>query len=472
MDDLKSRAQALREEDNLVSNAIDIDTTDKIVNAPEATLEEVIASFEKFLVFENYDVVKIMLAVFVANSLGFDPVWLFLVGASASGKTEFINSLDKIPGTYMLSLVTPATFLSGFGAGGKGKREPSLLLRLPKKFIFLQKDFTTILTLRAEHRAEILGQLREIFDGKLVKETGQGNTKSWKGHAGFITGVTMEIENSLMTSSKYGDRFLYFRLPKIDEMAAMQKVSDTLFSAGAMREEIQTKVAGYLTSVLKRIPEKQLPIEQQKLTGLQNVMQFIVRARGAVTRDPFGNKEITSVNLPEGPMRFYKEILAVGQAMQVMNVGLLTESDYLLLTKLAFDSVYSMRVKVLDELYKFNDFVSTRDLAQSTHLPTSAARRVLEELEVHGLVERGEQKKGKPDFWFMPEASKKMMAYRYSSLGTMGEKIAPPISSPSPEELADPDWIPPPAPITEMPIPDLSPVQKNLLNKDLGVVGL
>lgn len=404
----------------IANNAIDIYKAGKFTDVPPCTFPEILKAFGDLLAFTDFDVVKIILAAVIANRLRGDPVWLFVVGPSASGKTEFINALDKLPGTYLLSLVSPSTFLSGKA----GRQEASLLKRLPREFIFLQKDFTSILNLRSENKNEILSQLREIFDGKFVKETGEGNTKAWEGKAGFITGVTLEIENNIMLSTKFGDRFLYYRLPAIDEKAAMTKVSDVLFQADELRTQIQKAVCGYLQTI--DYARTSFIYQPHFLTGLQNVMQFLIRARGSVTRDNYGNKEVIGVSLPEGPMRFYKEILQLGNGLMAMSGTELTEADYLLLTKTAFDAIPSIRMKILDELYSYSDLVTTRALAQRVLLPTATVRRILEDLEYHHLAQRMAEKKGNPDQWSMPEDIKKMMAYRYASSGLQAAKDLPP----------------------------------------------
>ena len=412
---------------NLPLNGIDIHKEGKLLDAPSCTLNDVINAFKKLLVFDDFSVIKIILATIIANRIKVDPVWLFLIGPSSSGKTEFINSLDKVPGTYMLSIVTP--FLSGLRAG-KGK-EASLLKRLPKEFIFLQKDFTSILNMRAENRYEILAQLREIFDGKFVKETGEGTSRSWEGKAGFITGVTPEIENTIMTSTKFGDRFLYYRLPPIDEIAAMQRVSEIFLSSDNLRKDIQTKVCGYINHII--IPDTLPTLDNTTIKNLQQILQFTVKARGGVSRDNYGSKEVLSISPPEGPTRFYKEILSVAQAFLIMNNGPVTTRDMALLSRLAFCSIPSIRLSLINELYKYNDHITTKELAKAIKLPTNATRRIAEELECHGIIARGDRKSN-ADHWFMSEDIKKQVAFQFDAIaGVQEKKIKPPVETEIPE---------------------------------------
>jgi hypothetical protein len=106
----------------------------------------------------------------VANLLPRDPLWLFLVGPPSAGKTEVIAALGDIPSIFPLSSLTPQTFASGF----EGKHgETSLLPRLSGKTLTM-KDFGSVLTMYREKKAEIIGQLREIYDGQFSKTWGNG----------------------------------------------------------------------------------------------------------------------------------------------------------------------------------------------------------------------------------------------------------------------------------------------------------
>ncbi len=419
--DIHAKAKTLKTEAERPDNLIDLETVEKITDAPAYTFAEVEAAFRKLLVYEDFHAVKVLLAAYIANFLPGSPVWLFMIAPSSTGKTEFINALDRVRGTYMLSLVTPNTFLSGLRAGKK--RESSLLLRLPKQFIFLQKDFTSILNMRSENKADILGQLREIYDGKFVRETGEGSSRSWTGKCGFIAGCTPEIEHEMMASSKFGDRFLYYRLPQFDTTAAMQRVSDILFEQEHLQKNIQRMVAGYLTHV--SIPAVLPALEDKVIKNLQKLMNFTVKARAAVTRDVYGSKEVQSITEPEGPTRFYRQLLLMGKAFMIMNNGPLTDTDFGLLAKIAFNSIPSMRMRALSELYKYEGQVTTSLVSTSMGLPTNTTRRLLEDLECQKLVERTKIT-GMADKWLMPDEIKELMAYSFNIDGVQAEKLEAP----------------------------------------------
>lgn len=395
-----------------VDDKIDITRKGKLLDVPETSYKDVCEAFHEMLEFNDDGVVKLILAAIIANRIeGADPVWLFLVGPSSSAKTEFVMGLEKVAGTYLLSQVSTNTFLSGMPQG-KTKKEPSLLLRLPKQAILLQKDFTTILTLRAETRSEILGQLREIFDGSYTREYGTGITKSWEGKIGFISGVTLEIETSIMTSSRYGDRFLYYRMNGVDDDKAMKMAAKNVTKGSTLRKNIQEKVAGFLNRFEK--PDPPAITDDNLLKALRALCAFIVMARTSVIKD-YRGRDIIDIQLPEGPMRFFKEILTVASALATMNGGDIMDDDYRILAKLAYDAVPSRRMKVLTCLKSsYPNRLSTSDVALGTDFPTNTARDILSELVCCGVVIRYKSSDGEKneDKWILSETANSLMNYR------------------------------------------------------------
>jgi hypothetical protein len=123
----------------------------------------------KWLKLRDTDIVDIVLGVIAANKAPGDPVWLLIVGAPSSGKSEILRGLFECEGIHSLGGFTANTFASGYEKGQVG-----LLETLPKETTLIVKDFGTLLTMRHEDKAMALQQLREIYDGEYKKEYGNG----------------------------------------------------------------------------------------------------------------------------------------------------------------------------------------------------------------------------------------------------------------------------------------------------------
>ena len=166
-------------------------------------LEHVLAAFDELLLLPDHGAVHVTLAGTVANYAKGDLVWPLLVGPPGSGKTEIVNSIGQAPGVWALSSLTPQTLLSGF----ERKGEPaSLLLQIGEFGILAFKDLTTVLTMHREARSQIIGQLREVADGKTEKSFGNGLRLEWTGKIGFLAGVTPIIDEQHVFLSTMGER--------------------------------------------------------------------------------------------------------------------------------------------------------------------------------------------------------------------------------------------------------------------------
>src|SRR5262245_28953803 len=220
----------------------------------DVTLEAVHEAFARWLAFPTdaemrpcYDAVDIALAVVIGNRMTTDPLWMFLVAPPSSGKTEIINSLRDVPDVFTLSTLTPQTFASGFEKKGV---ETSLLPKLTRKVITL-KDFGTVLTMYHEKRAEILGQLREIYDGAFSKAWGNGRSLNWTGKVGLLAGVTGVIDREYALSAALGERFLMYRVQGAPARTLARRAFEQQSSfEQEQRLALRTIVAAYLNSLL------------------------------------------------------------------------------------------------------------------------------------------------------------------------------------------------------------------------------
>jgi hypothetical protein len=215
------------------------------------TLAQVEGTLARWIRDDDPIPTRAVLAAYVANRwLDGDPVWLLLVGGSGVGKTERIAPLEVMPDVILGSSISgPAALLSGTGKKERAKDATGGVLRkLPNgNGLLLLKDFTSIIDMQREARAEVLAALREIYDGRWDRSIGAegGRTLSWSGHLGLIAGCTTAIDSAHGVVSVMGTRFLYIRLQASDEMiagAAFDHVGDE----SPMRAALRAAVKGLL----------------------------------------------------------------------------------------------------------------------------------------------------------------------------------------------------------------------------------
>jgi hypothetical protein len=358
-------------------------------------LENLRTLFREHLSLPDAAIVDFTIAVAVANRLGGDPVWAFVVAPPSSGKTETLQALKRLTEVYTMSSLTANTFLSG--AKKNEGEAASLLERIPNGTLLLLKDFGTILSMREDARAEILGQLREIYDGSLTKDFGTGRRLEWNGRLAFIAGTTPAIDVHHAVIAVLGERFLYFRAPAADRKESSRR-SLHVKDETEMRDELQRAVFEYMRDLDVSVrPEMPQDVEDR----IVNVADIVTWARTAVYRDRF-TRDIEVAPEPEGTPRFAKQLGSLWRALVVMG----HEDPLGLVCRVALDSMPPARATALMKLATDGN-VSTNDLRKATRLSQTASRRVMEDLEALRLVEIVERGSGtKASTWGLTESGR------------------------------------------------------------------
>lgn len=206
-------------------------------------------------VIDDWQAVDIVLACVVAHKCGGEMLWLRIIGASGSGKTEILRSVMAIPEGYIetLETLTPSAIRRGLQLIKKDKQnpenykkiqmEPTLLERLDTKLV-ITKELAPLLTRNHESRLEIFGLLRSVHDGELDADYGslQGHIKQ-KCWFDWILGTTSYVESQNQLEMQLGSRFTDIRWgsPSTREQA-MSKAYDNVHNLNAIRQELGATV--------------------------------------------------------------------------------------------------------------------------------------------------------------------------------------------------------------------------------------
>jgi hypothetical protein len=183
-------------------------------------LGEVLATFRRWLDLPDPGPLYVILATVAANLMRGDPIWLLLVGAPGSGKTELLLSIIRLAHVHQAATLTEPALLSGTPAKDKAKGAKGGLLREIGSFgIVLCKDFGSVLSMHRESRGLVLAALREIYDGNWTRHLGVdgGRKLHWEGKLGIIGGVTPSIDGHHAVMAGLGERFALYQLPMVDE---------------------------------------------------------------------------------------------------------------------------------------------------------------------------------------------------------------------------------------------------------------
>ncbi len=342
---------------------------------------EYIAKTTEWLYIKDIEALDILMASAISVRFPGDPIWLFVIAPPGGTKTELIRAFIG-QHVYTLSSFTPQTFISGL----KSKNGIDLLPKLNKKVLII-KDFTSILSKKAEDQAAIFADLREAYDGYLEKSFGSGVVKkSYQSHFGLIAAVTGAIDMYRVVHSALGERFLKIRLQS-DAEAAISKAGEMAGKEEKMRKILSGVTEKCLSYYIRRIAEFSSPaIEdpiRKKIESLGNLTAIL---RSEVARDRM-HKVLYKPEIEIGT-RLTKQLLKMGQALAVFyehdSVG---NNEYQRLLRVAFDTIPRQRMPIVSAMIGMEE-LSTKGIADKANMPTDTAREFLEDLWMLGIIER------------------------------------------------------------------------------------
>jgi len=360
-----------------------------VAESKSISLDQVKESAQRFLYLKDDNMIDVAMAVYVANKLSSDPLWMFFTGPPSSAKTEILRAMDGHDSVELISSLTPSTLISGRTIKGKGNM--SLLPKLTGKMLII-KDFGTILTLYREARGEIFAQLREVYDGQFSKSFGTGETISWNGKIGVLAGVTPAIDKYMSVNAMLGERFLHYRMGDDSGFSVGSCAFDNVLAEDENRQNFQANVNqfmaqfdGNLTFNLKEVSD----IRERIVT----LAMFCAHARSAVYRHRY-DQTLEAMPQPEGPARLTKQLklLAMGLAV-VRGQSALDEAIYEIVKKTARDTLPRLRLEVLRTLWdmhleKPHSWHTTKQVAMAADIPTTTAKLKLENMNLLRLVSR------------------------------------------------------------------------------------
>jgi len=369
-------------------------------------LDELKATVSKWLFLDDDRLIDFIMAVYAANLYDSDPLWALIVGPPSHAKTELLRALDQREDTYFLSTITPRTLVSG-KIVKKGKPNPSLIFKLTDKLVVL-KDFTSILSMRADSQREILGQLREIYDGAYDGGFGTGEPKvTWRGRIGLIGATTPVYDSHHAVIGSMGERFILYRLTNGNEQKAGERAQEIVGRETEMRDEIRAAFHGFMDQVRDLIPKFKGGCDDVVKEMLVSLAIFCAHGRCPVDRD-WRTGEVRYLPEPEGPPRLVKQLtqVATGLAL-VQGKEQIDIETFEVVKKIGKDLLPSHRLKICEYLWRQRAFdftekyIRTRDIGNATGIISKTAGRALEDLMLSGVVVRRQEGQGEnsPYFW-------------------------------------------------------------------------
>jgi hypothetical protein len=348
------------------------------------TLQDVRDAYKRYLLIDDVGVIDAPLAARIAHDFkDTEAIALVVVGPSSSVKTEVVSPLGKATKGHALSDLSSKTLVSGWhGTAGNA----SLLNKL-KDNVLVVKDLTTILSGRADERAKVLGQLREILDGSYQQAWGNSESIDWTGKVSVVAACTPVIDAHYAAIAQLGTRFVYIRTAIDDPNAiAVKAMVD-----GAASKQARAKAAQVVVDFIAQfrpVDLKAIGLSEVHRDELARWATFLATARTPVIRDPYG-REIVEVPVVEGPARAVKQLHQLAAARARLDSRTTVEAaDIALVRRIAWDSIPLLRARVLASVLRLHTAVITAVAEDVQRLGTTMIRRCLDDLYALGLLNR------------------------------------------------------------------------------------
>jgi len=409
-----------------------------MANKPDInTLAKLEAVFSSILLLKDSNIIKLVIGAIVANQIdGLNAVWLLLVSSPSGGKSEILQALNDIVDSntgrrliYPISDMTINTFASGQVKIGE---EASLLHKMPRGGILSFKDFTSMLSKNMEAKMEIMGQLREIYDGAYTKRTGNNRDINWHGKVGAIAGCTEVVYEHLESMSVMGDRFAMYSIEQPDRTDALKFIINATRS-GQNKEELRAAVRAavkeYTEFVLNNIEQLDLSISEEIENEIIEISDFCTRVRSGVIMDKKYNR-VEFVPSTEMPMRLSEQLIALATAFVAMRKvesgGESTSeplaNDMAILRKIAFDSIPIKRRIALKILATYAKGATTAGIATTVGYQTPVIAGWLAQLNGLGICNREKRNGNQGDLWNLRDEYVKTMV-KFEHVKVIEEKL-------------------------------------------------
>ena len=362
---------------------------------PGEALGKAHAVFTRWLGSEyDLDALDAVLAAAAVERLDGDPVWLLLISGSGNAKTETVQALDGIGATVTSTITSPGALLSATAQRERSKDATGGLLRkLGDRGVLVVKDVTSILSMGNDMRAEVLGALREVYDGRWSRNVGTdgGRTLDWSGRLVMIGAVTTAWDRAHAVIASMGDRFVLLRVDSsVGRQGAGRRAIGNTGHETRMRRELAQAVA----SVLAEIDKAPVTLDESETDVLLRAADLVTVARTGVDYDYRG--DVIDAHAPEMPTRFAKQLAQVVRGAAA--IGMPRPDAMRLAIRCARDSMPPLRLAIVDDLAANPDSL-TADVRKRLNKPRSTVDRQLQALHMLGVLDCDEYEsewRGKP----------------------------------------------------------------------------
>lgn len=352
------------------------------------TLAEVHDVFRRWL-GQDYDLdaLNATLAAAAVERLDGDPLWLLVISGSGNAKTETVQALGGSGALLVSTITSEGALLSATSKKEVAKDATGGLLReIGDSGVLVIKDVTSILSMGRDQRAQVLGALREVYDGAWTRSVGTDGARRlhWSGRIALVGAVTTAWDTAHAVIASMGDRFVLLRMDSTTgrQDAGRRAIGNT-GSETTMRAELAEAVAGVLGTV---DPAAGIDVTEDETDRLLAAADLVTLARTGVEYDSKG--DVIDAHAPEMPTRFAKQLAQVVRGG--VAIGMDREDAMRLAIRCARDSMPPLRLAIVDDLAEHPDS-STAQIRKRVNKPRTTVDRQLQALHILEVLDVEEE---------------------------------------------------------------------------------
>jgi len=332
----------------------------------------------------DLDAFHAVAAAIAIERLDGDAPWLLVVSGSGNAKTETVSAAEGAGALVTSTISSEGALISATSAKERDRTATGgLLRRIGDRGVLIIKDVTSVLSMSRDARASVLGALREIADGYWQRNVGTdgGKTLTWRGRIVTIGAVTTAWDSHHSVIAAMGDRFLLLRIDSSKSSGRRSSGRQALMNLGheeLMRRELRDAMGG----VVAGMAMEEIDLTEDEEATILDIADIVTLARTSVERDGRGNP--VDAHAPEAPTRLAKYL---GQIVRgACAIGLSRKEALALAVRIGGDCIPPMRLLALAEV-SWESGRRTAELAKAMQKPISSVDRVLQELQLLGLLE-------------------------------------------------------------------------------------
>lgn len=288
---------------------------------PPKDLNELYEKLKKWLYITDTNRIDLVLAAVLSNQAkNTKPIWLFIIGESGDAKSEILGALTDFPGAKPIDQITPNTLATG--KTYKGKKVPDLGEELQdSSHILLFSDLASLKSLNADNKNEIWGQFRELYDGRINKQTGNDTKALYLNcHVTLIACTTPDIKAEYSIHNQLGTREFSYDVvsSRSDDEKKMHMAMQHMERESEMKKDLQEAVQSFLEH-RKFNPEIIVDSELKEWIMKKCKELAVFRAAGSWERQ---TNELRGAVTIEVPTRLVQQIVLLYKSLMSL------EADY------------------------------------------------------------------------------------------------------------------------------------------------